>query len=176
MTPPPSSSSLPEARRGAHKVGWGEFRRLRSDLEEAGRAMLYQYAGIGLAFLATVRRDGGPRVHPVCPLIRGEGLFAFLVPSPKREDLGRDPRYALHSFPRDDDENAFYLTGLARMVDDAGARAELEQQFLAERAWNAVPDGFDEQQLFEFEVQSCLLTVTTGHGDPHPHHTIWSAP
>src|SRR6266704_3965772 len=46
----------------------------RPDFADAGRALLYQF-GVGLAFLATVRRDGGPRVHPVCPLICHGGLL-----------------------------------------------------------------------------------------------------
>ena len=48
-------------------VTWGGFSLERPDLAEAGRGLLYQF-GVGLAFLATVRRDGGPRVHPMCPI------------------------------------------------------------------------------------------------------------
>ena len=55
-------------------------------------ALLYQF-GVGLAFLATVRRDGGPRVHPMCPLIHQGGLYGFFVPGPKQADLHRDGRY-----------------------------------------------------------------------------------
>ena len=79
-------------------ASWEEFEEGRPDLAAAGRALFYQF-GVGLAFLATVRRDGGPRVHPMCPLIHGGGLFAFIVPGPKQADLRRDGRYALHSFP-----------------------------------------------------------------------------
>src|SRR2546428_14025687 len=78
-------------------VLWGDFRRLRPDLAEAGRRLLYQF-GVGLGFLGTVRGDGGPRIHPICPLLTDDGLYAFLAPSLKRDDLRRDPRYALHSF------------------------------------------------------------------------------
>jgi hypothetical protein len=42
---------------------WTEFQRVRPDLAEAGRRLLYQF-GVGLAFLATLRADGGPRLHP----------------------------------------------------------------------------------------------------------------
>ena len=64
-------------------VSWGELREMRPELVEAGRARFYQF-GVGLAFLATVRPDGGPRLHPVCPVIDGDGLYALLIPSPKR--------------------------------------------------------------------------------------------
>src|SRR6266851_2560720 len=48
-------------------VAWSTLAAERPDLAEAGRALLYQF-GVGLAFLGTIRKDGGPRVHPVCPL------------------------------------------------------------------------------------------------------------
>jgi hypothetical protein len=135
---------------------------------------MYQY-GVGLAFLATVRTDGGPRVHPMCPLIDDTGLFAFLIPSPKRADLLRDGRYAMHSFPAEENEDAFYLTGTARPVDDRRLRAALEAQFMAERRLAEPPPGMDEQMLFEFDIQRCLHTSTTGHGDIAPRHTLWPA-
>jgi hypothetical protein len=156
-------------------VTWGTFRRLRPDLADAGREHLYRF-GVGLAFLATVRPDGGPRLHPMCPVLEDDGLYAFLIPSPKRDDLHRDGRYAMHCYPPDDNEDAFYVTGLARAVVDEPAIVErLRSRFLEERGWTSPPDGFDEQELFAFDVQTCLVTVTTGHGDPHPDHTVWRA-
>jgi Pyridoxamine 5'-phosphate oxidase len=148
---------------------------LEPELAAAGRALLYQY-GVGLAFLATVRADGAPRVHPMCPLIVGEGMFAFLIPSPKREDIHRDPRYAMHSFPADENEDAFSIAGVARPVDDTALRRMLEARFLDERKLKDPPSGFAEQELFIFEIERCLHTVTTGHGDPAPRHTVWRAP
>jgi hypothetical protein len=153
-------------------VTWGEFRALRPDLAEAGVGHFYRY-GVGLAFLATVRPDGGPRLHPMCPVIDDEGLFAFLIPSPKRDDLYRDGRYAMHCFPPEDNEDAFSITGRARHVDSPPARDRLAEQFLRERSWTSPPPGFDQQELFEFHVEGCLLTETTGHGDPDPQHTVW---
>ncbi len=103
-------------------VTWGGFSLERPDLAEAGRGLLYQF-GVGLAFLATVRRDGGPRVHPMCPMLTDDGLFAFIVASPKRDDLVRDGRYAMHAFPADDNEDAFSLTGIAeRQIGPGPAR------------------------------------------------------
>ncbi|MEX2274133.1 MAG: pyridoxamine 5'-phosphate oxidase family protein [Actinomycetota bacterium] len=153
---------------------WGEFAQVRPDLASATRALLYQF-GVGLGFLATVRGDGGPRVHPMCPVLVDEGLFAFIVPSPKRQDLVRDTRYALHSFPRDDDEDAVYLTGVARARDVAELRTRAEGVFCQERELDGPPEGFEDHQLFELLISGCLLTRTTGHGDPAPDHTIWKA-
>jgi hypothetical protein len=73
---------------------------------------------VGLGFLATVREDGGPRLHPVCPVIAVEGLYMFVVPSPKRADLRRDGRYALHSYPPEEVDDEFFVTGRAAEVRD----------------------------------------------------------
>jgi nitroimidazol reductase NimA-like FMN-containing flavoprotein (pyridoxamine 5'-phosphate oxidase superfamily) len=84
-----------------------------------------------LAYLATVRADGGPRVHPVTITVHDGRLYAFLVRgTPKRADLLRDPRYALHSFPSFpggttdsyvDEEVVVF--GTARPIEDATRRA-----------------------------------------------------
>jgi hypothetical protein len=111
---------------------WSAFARARPDLADAGRALLYQY-GVGLAFIATVDRYGGPRVHPVCPLIADDGLFLFVIPSPKRSDLRRDGRFALHAFPPEANEDAFSVYGRAALCSDPERRDRLGRQFLAER-------------------------------------------
>jgi hypothetical protein len=152
---------------------WDEFARLRPDLASAGTELLYQF-GVGLAFLATIRADGGPRAHPVCPVLTDEGLFAFIVPSPKREDLDRDGRYWLHSFPADQNEDAFSVRGIAARVDDREVRTALTRRYIEERPdLDLTPDTLADQALFEFDVEGCLLTRTTGHGDPRPTHVTW---
>jgi hypothetical protein len=153
---------------------WDEFSRLRPDLAQAGANLFYQF-GPGLAFLATSRPDGGPRLHPMCPLLTSVALFAFIVPSPKREDLIRDGRYALHSFPADDNEDAFYITGRAKSVTDDETRTALAAQYAQEREMAEPPIELADWMLFSFDVETCLLTRTTGHGDPAPQHTVWHA-
>ncbi|HLG10504.1 MAG TPA: pyridoxamine 5'-phosphate oxidase [Dehalococcoidia bacterium] len=153
-------------------VRWAEFERLRPDLAQAGRELFY-FFGVGLALLGTVRRDGGPRVHPVCPLIAESRLLAFIIPSPKLRDLLRDGRYALHSYPLPENEDVFYVTGEVQVLRDADLRSEAERLFQEER-----PDLTPElaaQTLVEFKIETCLLTRTTSHGDPDPQHTVWKA-
>jgi hypothetical protein len=154
---------------------WAEFAAREPQLAASGRALLYQYGGVGLAFLGTVRPDGGPRVHPMCPILYSDGLYGLLIPGPKRGDLHRDPRYALHCFPPEETENAFYITGSARPVADDGVRREVASAFLAERSWSSPPPGFADQELFEFHIERALLTTTTGHGDHEPRHRVWRA-
>jgi hypothetical protein len=155
-------------------VTWAELAAGRPDLAEAGARLLYQH-GVGLGFLATTRADGGPRMHPMCPILTSESVFAFIVPSPKQQDLRRDGRYAMHSFPCPENEDAFYVTGTARLVEDRAIREALGRQFVEERSRFPVPPPTDQDALFEFAVEGCLLTRTTGHGDPTPVHTVWRA-
>jgi hypothetical protein len=143
----------------------------------AGRAheLLYQF-GVGLGFLGTVDASGGPRVHPLCPIICDGELYVLVVPGPKRTDLERDGRFALHSFPCSDDEDAAYLTGRAIAVNEPERRAMVEQQFLDERSAIPIPpESLAEQALFRLDVERCLITTTSGHGDPSPQHEIWRA-
>lgn len=149
---------------------WKHLRKERPELADAGRRLFYQF-GVGLAFLGTVRRDGGPRLHPVCPFFTDDGLYLFVVPSPKRDDLHRDRRYALHSYPCPDNEDAFYLVGEAVLES---ADAEIRAGFLAERGWtDTPPPDWHSQQVFELLIQRVLYTKTTGHADFSPVHTVW---
>ena len=105
-------------------VTWKEFAEVEPDLADVGRSLLYQF-GVGLAFLATVRKDGAPRLHPVCPVFSNDRLFVLITStSPKRRDLLRDGRYALQTFPQPKPgSDEFYVAGQAVPVDDPAARA-----------------------------------------------------
>jgi hypothetical protein len=105
-------------------VTWKEFAAAAPELAEAGRSLLNQF-GVGLAFLATVRKDGAPRLHPVCPVLSNDRLFVLITPgSPKRHDLRRDGRYALQTFPQPKPgSDEFYVAGKALQVEDAVTRA-----------------------------------------------------
>jgi hypothetical protein len=110
----------------AGTVAWPDFAAAAPDLAETGRALLQQF-GPGLAFLATVRSDGAPRLHPVCPVLSGGRLYVLITAgSPKRRDLERDGRYALQSFPQPKPgSDEFYVAGTGRLVSDAATRAAI---------------------------------------------------
>jgi hypothetical protein len=103
-------------------VTWKEF----ADFADIGRSLLFQFK-VGLAFLATVRRDGAPRLHPVCPVLSNDGLFVLITASsPKRQDLMQDGRYALQTFPQPKaGSDEFSIAGKAVLVDDSAARAAI---------------------------------------------------
>jgi len=107
-------------------VTWKEFAAAEPDLADVGRSLLFQFK-VGLAFLATVRKDGAPRLHPVCPVLSSDRLFVLIIPtSPKRHDLLRDGRYALQTFPQPKPgSDEFYIAGKAEGVDDPAVRAAI---------------------------------------------------
>jgi hypothetical protein len=155
-------------------ITWTELERRQPALAAAGRSMFYQH-GIALGFLATVRKDGGPRVHPVCPVLSPAGLHVLILPGPKRGDLRRDGRYSLHTEtfapPREDD--GFAVSGRATEVADQATRGIVRVQVLAD--FGALWPDFDELTLFELSVASCLLTLTQP-GEVFPKGpTIWKA-
>src|SRR5207253_7637886 len=107
-------------------VTWKEFAAAEPDLADVGRSLLFQFK-VGLAFLATVRGDGAPRLHPVCPVLSRDRLFVLITPeSPKRHDLERDGRYALQTFPQPKaGSDEFYLAGKAAGVDEVAERTAI---------------------------------------------------
>ncbi len=127
---------------------WTEFADAAPELAASIRGLVHQF-GPGFGYLATVRGDGGPRVHPVSPLITDDGLFCFVIDSPKRRDLDRDGRYALHSFPPEDCDDEACLTGRAVPVADPVRRARLAHLCRAA--------GSVDWSLYEFTIDSAML-------------------
>jgi hypothetical protein len=99
-----------------------------------------------------------------------------IIPSPKLGDLKRDGSFALHSYPCPDNEDAFFATGRAQIHKTVALRRAAIHAFLSQPGRKGPPldeSDFADQTLVEFYLDSCLLTRTTGHGDPSPQHTIW---
>ncbi len=107
-----------------------------------------------VAYLATVRKDGSPRVHPMTPIIGQGHLFVFMEPtSPKGHDLRRDGRYAIHCSVSDTSgvSGEFIVTGQARFIDTPELRA------LAVRLASYTPA--ERYILFEFDIESAASTI-----------------
>lgn len=135
-------------------MSWGEFEKAAPELAAFGAT---RFSG-GVAYLATVREDGAPRVHPVTPIV-GEGrLMLYMEPtSPKGKDLQRDGHYQLHCAVENQNggEGEFYVTGRARLV----GQEETQLWALAKRV------GYTPRPhyiLFEFSVESAFSTVYEG--------------
>ncbi len=129
-------------------ASWSDFHAAEPQLASAIRALLQQY-GPGMGYLATVRPDGGPRVHPISPVITEEGLYSFVVNSPKRRDLERDGRYALHAYPPEESDDEAYLVGRAYPVTDPDTVDRLAGEL---RASPRV-----DWRLFEFTVEVAMI-------------------
>jgi hypothetical protein len=129
-------------------ASWSDFAAADPSLAAAIRALLEQY-GPGMAYLATVRPDGGPRIHPVSPVITDDGLYCFIVASPKRRDLARDGRYALHTFPPEESDDEAYLAGHASLVADEAQIGRLAE------ALHAAPQV--DWRLFEFTIDVAMV-------------------
>jgi hypothetical protein len=155
-------------------ITWTQFTQQQPALAETGRGQFYQH-GLGLGFLATVRADGGPRVHPVCPVISAAGLHVLILPGPKRADLRRDGRYSLHSetYPPPREDDGFAVSGRAAETSDRAAWNTVRDQVIADfgQLW---PD-YETLTLFELSVASCLLTLTQPDGGFPKGPTIWKA-
>jgi hypothetical protein len=103
-------------------ASWSEFAEQAPELSDFGKARFQS----GVAYLGTLRADGGPRVHPVTPII-GEHLFLFMEPtSPKGKDLQRDARYTLHCAVENSsgDGGEFYVRGHAMLTADPRVREQ----------------------------------------------------
>jgi hypothetical protein len=140
-------------------ASWSEFAADEPRLADGIRVLMQQY-GPGFGYLATVRADGGPRVHPVSPVITDEGLFCFVIDSPKRRDLERDGRYALHSFPPEESDDEAYVAGHARPVTDQARVARLADSV------RAAPRV--DWRLFEFTVDVAMLARRDQDGSLGP--------
>lgn len=152
---------------------WSELEHEAPDIAAAGRRLLYQ-GGLDAppyGFLGTVRKDGGPRLHPICPVILEGRLWAFIVNlGYKYRDLLRDPRYALHSFPAPEGGEEFYLMGAAAPETDPATRARIA-------AGAGRLGSHDFEVLFSLDIDHALYTRWEGWGTEQtwPSFAKWKA-
>jgi len=144
-------------------ASWQEFAQQAPELAAFGDLRFQS----GVAYLGTLRPDGGPRVHPVTPIL-GEQLYLFMEPtSPKGKDLRRDPRYSLHCSVADSSGGAgeFYVRGRASFTDDPVVRAEA-----AAAASYTLEDRYI---LFILSIEFAFMNIYTGEA---PRTRRWSSP
>ena len=135
---------------------WSQFAAAAPELASFGKQRLEGR----IAYLATIRPDGSPRVHPVSPLIAGNHLFVYMEPtSPKGNDLRRDQRYAMHCAVEDNSggQGEFSIRGHAAEIDDPKSR---EEAFEHARAIGYNPQ--DRYILFELKITEVMATVYEG--------------
>ncbi len=127
---------------------WSVFEAAEPAIAAAARRLLW-IPGEGFGYLATIRRDGGPRIHPVNVAIVEGRMVTFIGPSPKLADLRADGRFALHSTGSADESDEIAITGIAVECDqDASFRAACA----AAMGWQVA----DDNMLFELELETVL--------------------
>ncbi len=108
---------------------WADFESAAPELATFGRLRFASR----VAYFATIRADGSPRLHPVTPVIGGGHLYLYMEPtSPKGHDLRRDPRFALHCAVEDWNGGGgeFLINGEAGLITDVQQRAEYDSYAL----------------------------------------------
>ncbi len=132
-------------------MSWNTLETANPDLAAFGAA---RFASSGVAYLATIRGDGAPRIYPVTPIIGDGRLFLFMEPtSLKGHDLQRDGRYAMHCSVENSGGGSgeFFIAGRARLVEDPALRQ------IATKASSFTPA--DRYVLFELNLEHASSTI-----------------
>lgn len=143
-----------------------------SDIEHAqprlGRLAQQRLIGPGVVLVATVRRDGTPRLSPVEPYVLDGALWLSMMwQSAKARDLLRDPRILVHSVitSRDGAEGELKVRGTARAEHDQAVQRRYAEAVSADLGWNPQPGRF---HLFAVDVsQVTFISYNTATGDQH---------
>jgi len=167
---------------------WAEFESAAPDLAAAaaarwpGIAALHREEPVpegepafAVAYLATTRPDGSPRLHPFCPVLAAGRLCAAIPSrSPKGNDLRRDPRCAIHALPGPDDDELAIRAVAVEVTDDPDLRAAVHGIAVASGV-GGMAETTASDPLFAFD----LVQVDVGHwvdvGQPgtHPVRRRW---
>jgi len=113
--------------------------------------------------LATLRRDGAPRISGIeTEFADGELWLGMMPGSRKAQDLRRDPRLALHSASEDPPDDPTTWAGDAKL---SGRAIEVHDPALLERHLGEQPGA----HLFRVDVTEAVHTRV---GDPPDHLVI----
>jgi Pyridoxamine 5'-phosphate oxidase len=150
-----------------------EWKQFVSEAPETAAVFERRLAATGLGLIATLRKDGFPRVSPLEPLLGDDRLWLGMMPgSTKVRDLVRDPRLCLHSATADKDvaDGDAKLWGRAVRADDDDTKGRYVAAFKAATGndLGEMPGGFS---LFWLDLTGGSSLVL---GDDHQHLRITS--
>ena len=148
------------------------WRQLSEEAPLIAEVFVRRYTTTGnLCLLATLRADGYPRISPMEPrIVEGELVLVGMPNTAKFRDLGRDPRFSLHTATVDPyvGDGDAKLWGKARNVQDKG----LHERFAAELFQGGGPDvrgqTIDPFYVADIAGASCLEVV-----DGQLRITVW---
>jgi hypothetical protein len=130
-----------------------------------------------IAYLATTRPDGSPRVHPFCPILAGGRLFAAVPPSsPKGDDLRRDGRCAIHATPGRDDAE-LCIRAVAREVGTDPQARVIVTEVVGRSGVGGMIATASSHPLFEFDLTQVDTAVwrNVGEAGTFPERVRWRA-
>ncbi len=138
-------------------MSWKKFEQEAPHLATLGYDKLHGK----ISYLAILKKDGSPRLHPVTPFIGNGMMFIFTEPSsPKIGDLRRDKRYALHcSVGGGGPLIEILISGHVREITNPELRSQAEQIASS-------PVVLASYVLFEFLVERVLVVEYDQAGKP----------
>ncbi|WP_420618902.1 pyridoxamine 5'-phosphate oxidase family protein [Candidatus Poriferisocius sp.] len=137
-------------------VSWGQFEEQAPELAERIRLRFESHLHV---VMATLRRDGSPRLSGMEAPIRDGHLWLGMMPdSLKVADLQRDPRFALYSSP-DTEELLF---GDARIDGRAVPATTAEVDLFAVGHRTHIDDPHNAMVLFTARISRTTLTRVDG--------------
>jgi hypothetical protein len=119
-----------------------------------------------ISYLASVRPDGGPRLHPFCPIVAAGRLFAAIPrASPKGWDLRRDPRCVIHALPGPEDDELCIRAAAGEATDDRPTRATVLEVVKTSGVGGMI-QSVSHDPLFEFDIQQVDVARWLDIGQP----------
>ena len=132
---------------------------------QAGEPALASQPWFSVAYLATVRADGSPRLHPFCPILANGKLFAAIpASSPKGRDLRREPRCVIHAMPGPDDDE-LCVRARALEINDATTREGVLAVVSRSRVGGMI-ESVSRDPIFEFDIVRVDVARWVGIGQP----------
>ena len=145
-------------------ASWQDLRDAAPDLAQRAEAA---FTATTNAVLATIRKDGSPRVSGIDPMFFDDDLWLGSMPNARKaDDLLRDPRMALHCVPWESRPKDAEGTSAAGNVDAklAGRAIDITDEATIQRVMGRHfeeigQDAPTEGNLFRIDVER----VTTVH-------------
>jgi hypothetical protein len=145
-------------------VTWGAFETEAGPLASVARE---RFEAAGLILLGTLRRQGGPRISPVEPLILGGRLYLGMMwRSMKALDLLRDGRCVVHSLVtgKEGSEGDVKVYGRATEILDPDERDRYGVALFALIGWRPTGDF----HLFTLDIDEVGYFRVEGNA-----HRVW---
>lgn len=148
---------------------WQEFARQDPDLAALGEERLDRN---GLVMIATLRKNGWPRISPVEPLFfNGQLYLGMTWRSLKAVDLLRDSRCTIHNAVSDRhaSEGEFKVYGRALEITDLGERMRYAEAVFQKIGFRPEVPEF---HCFAIDIESAAANTLVGE---EFQHRVWKA-